>query len=64
MTPWNLSQHYSGCWVANLGSDADDPILDAGAGPHVFSTVLTALTLASDGTPYSRVRRISRFVRW
>ena len=60
----NVTQHYSGCWTSNLGSDADAPFPDGGAGPHVISTVLTALSLANDGTGYSRVRRISRFVRW
>ncbi len=60
----NVTQHYSGCWVSNLGSDADAPLLDAGAGPHAHTSLLTALGLAGDGSPYSRVRRISRFVRW
>ena len=60
----NVTQHYSGCWNTNLGSDADAPVLDGGAGPHAHTSVLTALMLAGDGSPYSRVRRISRFVRW
>jgi hypothetical protein len=59
-----VTQHYSGCWVSNLGSDADAPLLDAGAGPHAHTSLLAALMLAGDGSTYSRVRRISRFVRW
>jgi hypothetical protein len=60
----NVTQHYSGCWTSNLGSDADEPVLDGGAGPHAHTSLLTALALAGDGSSYSRVRRISRFVRW
>jgi len=59
-----VTQHYSGCWNSNLGSDAEDPFLDGGAGPHVHMSALAALMLAGDGSAYSRVRRISRFVRW
>lgn len=60
----NISQHYSSCWVYNLGSDADTPYADGNLGPHLHSARATALGLASDGTDYTRVRRISRFVRW
>jgi hypothetical protein len=58
----NVTQHYGGCWIYNLGSDGVGA--DGAVGPHVRNTVLTALGLTEDGTEYSRVRRISRFVRW
>ena len=62
----NVTQHYGGCWVYNLGADADTPTLDGGVGPHVHGPVLTALGLAQQpsGGGYSRVRRIARFTRW
>jgi hypothetical protein len=60
----NVTQHYGGCWNVNLGSDADTPFLDSGAGPHIAASIVTALALSSDGPGYSRVRRLSRFVRW
>ena len=62
----SIAQHYNGCWSYNLGSDADDPKLDAGVGPHVNNGTLTALGLAVQpwGGAYSRVQRIARFTRW
>ncbi|MCZ7686148.1 MAG: hypothetical protein M5U28_48270 [Sandaracinaceae bacterium] len=60
----SVTQHYGACWNYNLGSDADTPTSDGFAGPHVHNSVLTALALTGDGSTYSRVRRISRFVRW
>lgn len=60
----NVTQHYSSCWVYNLGSDADSPFEDSFVGPHLRSDVATALGLATDGSNYTRVRRISRFVKW
>ncbi len=58
----NVTQHYSNCWVYNLGSDANAPYDDGYVGPHVRTTDLTAMGLSDDTTSYSRVRRISRFV--
>lgn len=62
----NVAQHYSNCWAYNLGSDADDPPLDGGVGPHANTNVLTPLNLAvqPNGGVYSQVRRIARYTRW
>jgi Fibrinogen beta and gamma chains, C-terminal globular domain len=62
----NVTQHYSSCWSYNLGSDADDPVLDGGVGPHANNAVLTDLGLAAqpNGGAYSQLSRIARFVRW
>ncbi len=62
----DVAQHYSACWNYNLGSDADEPLLDGGVGPHVANGILTALGLTpqADGGSYSRVQRIARFARW
>ncbi|MCP3140970.1 fibrinogen-like YCDxxxxGGGW domain-containing protein [Pyxidicoccus xibeiensis] len=60
----NVTQHYSTCFIYNLGADADPGIEDGRVGPHMRSTNAAELMLASDGTDYTRVRRISRFVRW
>jgi len=60
----NVTQHYGACWNVNLGSDADSPVADSGAGPHVAAGTATALGLSGDGSNYTRVRRVSRFVRW
>lgn len=60
-----VTQHYCACWSTNLGSDADTSggsLADQGWGPHTSSNA--ALGLASDGSFYSRLRRISRFARW
>lgn len=61
-----VAQHYGACWRYNLGSDADEPFLDGGVGPHVHNATLTeiGLTPQADGGGYSRVKRIARFVRW
>ncbi len=59
-----VTQHYNGCWDYNLGGDADAPVYDGGVGPHVYSPTASALGLAVDGSSYTRVRRISRFVKW
>jgi hypothetical protein len=62
----NVTQHYSACWAYNLGADAEEPYDDGGVGPHVSNGVLLALGLVvqPDGADYSRVQRISRFVRY
>ena len=63
-----VTQHYCGCWNMNVGSDADTSggdTTDQGVGPHAHITaVITPLGLAGDGSDYSRVRRLSRFVKW
>jgi hypothetical protein len=62
----SVAQHYETCWAYNLGSDADDPKLDGGVGPHVNNNNLTEMGLAlqPSGGSYSRVKRIGRFTRW
>ncbi len=59
-----VTQHYSGCWAYNLGGDLDNTTQDGYVGPHLNSTVATSFGLATDGTAFTRVRRISRFVKW
>lgn len=60
----NVTQHYKDCFYYSLGADAEPEYEDGKVGPHLSSSRATALQLASDGTGYTRVRRISRFVRW
>lgn len=60
----NVTQHYSSCHSYNLGADGDSSFYDGGAGPHLNSSAASALGLAVDGSSYTRVRRISRFVKW
>ncbi|WP_437873405.1 fibrinogen-like YCDxxxxGGGW domain-containing protein [Sorangium sp. So ce363] len=60
----HVTQHYSACWVYNLGSDADTPLDDSGWGPHLQSAAARRLGLYADESGYTRVRRISRWVRW
>lgn len=59
-----VTQHYGSCWSYNLGSDASNDAgnEDANVGPHLRGTTVEGI--ATDGTTYTRVRRISRFVRW
>ena len=63
-----MTQHYGSCWSYNLGSDAEpsgtDLADDQRVGPHVYKVVLAGLNLAGDGSDFSRVSRISRFVKW
>lgn len=59
-----VTQHYTGCWSYNFGSDADSDSVDGRFGPHLSRVSATALGLSNDGTDYTRVRRISRFVKW
>lgn len=63
----SVTQHYCNCWNCNLGSDADTSggdIADQRLGPHVHITVLNSLGLIKDGSDYSRVRAIRRYVKW
>ena len=60
----NVTQHYSGCWVYNLGADADTTVEDGRVGPHLHSPAAESMKLSTDGSGYTRVRRISRFVKW
>lgn len=65
----NVTQHYGDCFYYSLGADGggapgDVDLEDGRVGPHLYSSIATQLQLASDGTKYTRVRRISRFVRW
>jgi hypothetical protein len=60
----NVTQHYSSCFYYNLGSDADAPLDDGRVGPHLYSPFASALGMTSDGSSYTRVRRISRFTKW
>jgi len=61
---YGTTQHYGTCWVYNLGSDANTPYADSDWGPHISTTYADTLGLAhgDDGT-YTRLARISRFVR-
>lgn len=60
----NVTQHYNGCWAYNLGADAEAPVEDGRVGPHLNSSVAVELGLVTDGTQHTRVRRITRFVKW
>jgi hypothetical protein len=62
----NVTQHYHGCGVYNLGAgeNNDAPFEDRGWGPHLATFMADRLGLAGDGTAYTRVRRISRWARW
>ena len=57
----NVTQHYSSCWVYNLGSSTN---YDEGTGPHLGSVVAASMGLYSNGSAYTRVRRIARYVKW
>lgn len=59
-----VTQHYNSCFYYSLGSDADTSTYDGGVGPHLHSSVATSMGLSTDGSAYTRVRRISRFVKW
>ncbi|WP_437821158.1 fibrinogen-like YCDxxxxGGGW domain-containing protein [Sorangium sp. So ce1078] len=59
-----VTQHYGHCFVYNLGADDDEPIQDEGWGPHISTATATAFGLSDDGSPYTRVKRISRWTRW
>ncbi|MCB9527715.1 MAG: hypothetical protein H6701_04835 [Myxococcales bacterium] len=64
-----VAQHYAACWVMNLGSDYyNDPdngdSYDDGVGPHIVAGFAERLGLADDDTRNTRVRRITRLVRW
>ncbi len=59
-----VTQHYDACWVYNLGADADLPLEDEGWGPHMQAATAQSLTLTTDGSGYTRVNRIARWVRW
>jgi hypothetical protein len=60
----NVTQHYSGCWYYSLGADADGTVEDGKVGPHLHSPTAIALGLSTDGSAYTRVRRITRYVKW
>ncbi|WP_268811441.1 fibrinogen-like YCDxxxxGGGW domain-containing protein, partial [Archangium violaceum] len=61
----NVTQHYGACWAYNLGVDGDAPIEDGRVGPHLNSGAASSMGLSTDGSGYyTRVRRISRFVKW
>ncbi len=57
-----VTQHYSSCWTYNLGADADSPYDDKHWGPHFHSPTAQSLNLKTDGSSYTRVRRITRYV--
>lgn len=62
-------QHYGACWAYNLGSDADlsggdNSLADQRLGPHVHIGTLSFLGAVGDGSDYSRVRAIRRYVSW
>jgi len=57
-----VTQHYSACWNYSLGSDADSPYEDKHWGPHVYKVTAQSWKLKTDGSNYTRVRRITRYV--
>jgi hypothetical protein len=59
------TQHYGDCWYYSLSADADSAdVADGGWGPHVINGILASLGLVPEpGGNYSRVNRISRFVK-
>ncbi len=59
-----VTQHYHSCFSYNLGAKGLPDFADGRVGPHMNSQFAVALQLATDGTDFTRVRRISRFVRW
>jgi hypothetical protein len=61
----NVTQHYSACAVYSLGGRfGPDPVDDSGWGPHVDGGLLKSLGLSTDGKYFSRVTRITRWVKW
>jgi hypothetical protein len=60
----NVTQHYAACFKYSLGGDTRPEVEDGKVGPHLEAARAEELQLASDGTYHTRVRRISRFVRW
>lgn len=61
----NVAQHYCSCWNMNLGADADGSTT-YGWGPHVHTDTLKGVVSSPshDGSQYTRVNRIARFVKW
>jgi len=57
-----VTQHYHGCWYYNLGSDAESPFQDKHWGPHLYDTPVQSLNLKTDGSSFTRVLRITRYV--
>ena len=57
-----VAQHYGGCMLYNLGADQDSPHDDNHWGPHLNNSYAQSLNLKTDGSGYSRVRRITRYV--
>lgn len=60
----NVTQHYGNCWYYSLGTDDDSPFEDGKVGPHLYSNIASSMGLSTDGSAHTRVRRISRFVKW
>lgn len=62
-----VAQHYRSCFEYSLGSDGDSSggsTADGRLGPHIFWATASGLGLFTDGSQYTRVNRITRFVRW
>ncbi|MFE8599562.1 fibrinogen-like YCDxxxxGGGW domain-containing protein [Archangium violaceum] len=60
-----VTQHYSACFGYSLGADGEAPVEDGRVGPHVNSVGASEMGLSTDGSGYfTRLRRISRFVKW
>lgn len=60
----NVTQHYGNCWTYNIGADPESNGNDNNWGPHLHSPTATVLSLYTDGSVYTRVKRISRWTRW
>ena len=63
-----MTQHYRCCFVYNLGADGDGDHIDGRLGPHAATGLLGQLGLSRDVSEisgsYSKVKRITRYVRW
>jgi hypothetical protein len=68
-----ITQHYSACWVYNIGTDADAGAVnsmvsldqESNWGPHVHTSGLPSGSKAdrNDNSSYVRVRMITRYVK-
>jgi predicted nucleic acid-binding Zn-ribbon protein len=57
-----VTQHYGNCWYYSLGADADSPRDDNHWGPHLQNEIAQPLNLKTDGSSYTRLRRITRYI--
>lgn len=61
----NVTQHYGGCFEYSLGADGDNPVEDAGWGPHMLTSRAQGMGLEVETTgAYTRLGAIRRWARW